>query len=479
MEDTLTLTYKIPDENEKKYRIRVSTAGIEKPKFPDKSAKKDDCFKFSFHLFKDMGRYVANARDGHRDATINEFTLINYIRFGGNESIYNEFDFVDVFPDFNTAVFLLHQAQTLYIPIYGTSKPKDYLADIFCYYELTDFGMSHQGFFEIARELSEYLIPIIEQFFNAYNDNKKAFNNSRVILGGHSLGGAVAQMVYIILKKKCPMVNLYCLTLGAPFCLTNRYNEIEECPKQVLNIINRKDPIPLITTSYNLGGYLAIFQQYSTDKIPCSPPSFSAITKIYKGNFAYKAFAKYCLLDSTSEDVLLPLENNHGSIQLKKGEESNLLFLNNHFMDEYKSIFHLYISLLMKKGLILESKPQFIMNRSNMLLKEDSTYNLKPLIFKVYDLEILKNYTFPKKSKKHHHWNIFHHINQSKETISTESIYESNQTIDIEKQIQINTQKKSILNDNLIDISQDTLEMKKNTNISSIAIPLINEQNNN
>lgn len=69
---------------------------------------------------------------------------------------------------------------------------------------------------------------------------------SRVLVTGHSLGGAVSQCGYLILKLMHPYIPVVAVTFGCPCCVSSEIMNIEE-PREVVNFVNEGDYIPTIT----------------------------------------------------------------------------------------------------------------------------------------------------------------------------------------------------------------------------------------
>lgn len=132
------------------------------------------------------------------------YVMINH--FG-----YNAISFITGNQNLHVSCFFIESLQTIYILNYGTCTVTDACLD--CDLRTTDFMNSyvHSGTFScfsliyigfFNRALNTYN-HILEPILRLLEYQKNIFPNYpplRIVIGGHSLGGAVSQLLYLIFK---------------------------------------------------------------------------------------------------------------------------------------------------------------------------------------------------------------------------------------------------------------------------------------
>jgi len=121
---------------------------------------------------------------------------------------------------FDTQTLVLEKDDTLYIVFQGTQSKWDWLANLILRFKRSEvFGSYHTGFITV----SELSFPVVG---NHVLSVLKTNPNKKVVLTGHSLGGAMATMYAHILKQKHPDVKIESLvTFGQPRCGNFRFSE--------------------------------------------------------------------------------------------------------------------------------------------------------------------------------------------------------------------------------------------------------------
>ncbi|XP_035671791.1 uncharacterized protein LOC118412856 [Branchiostoma floridae] len=102
-------------------------------------------------------------------------------------------------------------------------------------------GKYHAGFMHLA-----FLVPA--------NRILEEYSNSRIVVCGHSLGGAVAHIVALnmmacLLNKGKPVDNVKSIAFGAPYIGNDGAHQFAEeynLSPHLLTIVNEKDPVPYI-----------------------------------------------------------------------------------------------------------------------------------------------------------------------------------------------------------------------------------------
>ncbi|MES2803276.1 MAG: lipase family protein [Bdellovibrionota bacterium] len=136
-----------------------------------------------------------------------------------NIEIKNHFKYFGMV-GFDTQALVLQKDDTIYIVFKGTQKNYDWAVNAFLRFTKDlKFGNYHSGF-KWASELS---FPTIGSYFlSSLASNPRL----KIVLSGHSLGGAMATMYAHIIKQKHPGVTIDALiTFGQPRCGNFKFAE--------------------------------------------------------------------------------------------------------------------------------------------------------------------------------------------------------------------------------------------------------------
>lgn len=130
--------------------------------------------------------------------------------------------------------FLVGSVGTMYVYCFrGTRTPDDVTVDLTAVPKPMGMGSVHKGFYDRFNQvLSMFPVPNFV---------------SRILVTGHSLGGAAAQCGYLILKLLYPTIPVICVTFGCPCCVSPEIMMGIEEPREVVNFVNEGDYIPTIT----------------------------------------------------------------------------------------------------------------------------------------------------------------------------------------------------------------------------------------
>lgn len=135
---------------------------------------------------------------------------------------------------FDTQAFVLEKDDILYVVFQGTQSKLDWLANLILRFKRSEkFGAYHTGFITV----SELSFPIVGNHVLSFFKNNP---NKKLVLTGHSLGGAMATMYAHILKQKYPNVAIDSLiTFGQPRCgnfkFTKYFNSLNLDYKRFVN----------------------------------------------------------------------------------------------------------------------------------------------------------------------------------------------------------------------------------------------------
>jgi pimeloyl-ACP methyl ester carboxylesterase len=113
----------------------------------------------------------------------------------------------------------------------GTTDATDWLADLSFVPKWTDMGYVHAGFFDA---LWDVWPAVLGQLIRA--------NTDRVLITGHSLGGALACLAARLLHERNWPVK--CVTFGQPRVGDQHYTSTYPAP--LLRVVNEGDPVPWV-----------------------------------------------------------------------------------------------------------------------------------------------------------------------------------------------------------------------------------------
>lgn len=121
---------------------------------------------------------------------------------------------------FDTQAFILERGDVVYVVFQGTQSKWDWLMNLILRFKKSEvFGSYHTGFISV----SELSFPMIGNHLLSIVKNNP---NKKVVLTGHSLGGAMATMYAHILKQKHQEVAIESLvTFGQPRCGNYKFTE--------------------------------------------------------------------------------------------------------------------------------------------------------------------------------------------------------------------------------------------------------------
>lgn len=113
----------------------------------------------------------------------------------------------------------------------------------------------HRGFYTQYKSLEHIITEYIE-----INNLEKA----KFMIMGHSLGGAVASICSLLLKKRYPELKVKCYTFGSPRAGNTAFAELhKELIPETLRIVNNNDPVTMVPTPifYRHVGILVLLRQ--------------------------------------------------------------------------------------------------------------------------------------------------------------------------------------------------------------------------
>lgn len=138
----------------------------------------------------------------------------------------------------DTQAFITHNDELILIAVRGTSEnPPDALRDADAYqvpFERTDSKV-HRGFYEAAQKAAEFAMSYLDKFYAG----------QKLLICGHSLGGAIALLLSEILRRDPEGYTLQLYTYGAPRAGDANFVKGAE-PLVHYRIVNHNDPVPSV-----------------------------------------------------------------------------------------------------------------------------------------------------------------------------------------------------------------------------------------
>lgn len=217
---------------------------------------------------------------------------------------------------FDTQAFVLQSGDAVFVVFQGTQTKLDWLANLIVRFKRkAEFGSYHTGFITVSElsfpSVGKHLISVIKE-----NPNRK------VVLTGHSLGGAMATMYAHILKQKYPSVSIESLiTFGQPRCGNFKFTEyLNSLNLNYKRFVNTGDyiadvPVPFLKGLWSHAGlgYVLTESEMLLDNVNYeSNLSFriltplKAIYQLYKANKLNKESIKKI---SSNHDMPLYIQN--------------------------------------------------------------------------------------------------------------------------------------------------------------------------
>ncbi|WP_137807302.1 lipase family protein [Pseudomonas sp. G(2018)] len=138
----------------------------------------------------------------------------------------------------DTQAFITHNDELILIAVRGTSEnPPDALRDADAYqvpFEGTDSKV-HRGFYGSALRAYDFVLNYLDRFYAG----------QKLLICGHSLGGAVALLLAEMLRRRTENYTLQLYTYGAPRAGDANFVKGAE-PLVHYRIVNHNDPVPSV-----------------------------------------------------------------------------------------------------------------------------------------------------------------------------------------------------------------------------------------
>lgn len=138
----------------------------------------------------------------------------------------------------DTQAFITHHDEVILISVRGTFSNADVLRDANAHQVsfVEGIGKAHQGFYEAYRAMRDFVLRYLDQFHNG----------QRIVICGHSLGGAIALLLAEGLRRvPDARYNILLYTYGAPRAADSEF--VAGASALVHHrIVNHNDPVPSV-----------------------------------------------------------------------------------------------------------------------------------------------------------------------------------------------------------------------------------------
>lgn len=138
----------------------------------------------------------------------------------------------------DTQAFITHHEEIILIAVRGTASPADGLRDANAHQVpfAEGVGKAHEGFYQAYRAMQNFVLLYLDQFFAG----------QRIIICGHSLGGAIALLLAEGLRRTPAVTyNILLYTYGAPRAADSEFNA-GAATLVHHRIVNHNDPVPSV-----------------------------------------------------------------------------------------------------------------------------------------------------------------------------------------------------------------------------------------
>ena len=138
----------------------------------------------------------------------------------------------------DTQAFISHHDEVILIAVRGTASPADGLRDANAHQVafVEGVGKAHEGFYQAYRAMRDFVLHYLNQFHT----------DQRVIICGHSLGGAIALLLAEGLRRMANATyNILLYTYGAPRAADSEFT-VGASALVHHRIVNHNDPVPSV-----------------------------------------------------------------------------------------------------------------------------------------------------------------------------------------------------------------------------------------
>lgn len=141
----------------------------------------------------------------------------------------------------DTQAFITHNDELILIAVRGTQQPADGLRDADALQVPFEEGVGHvhRGFYGAAKKAADFVTSYLDSFYAG----------QKLLICGHSLGGAVALLLSEMLRRRPEGYNVQLYTYGAPRAADATFVKNAE-PLVHYRMVNHNDPVPSMPGSW-------------------------------------------------------------------------------------------------------------------------------------------------------------------------------------------------------------------------------------
>ncbi|WP_122567616.1 lipase family protein [Pseudomonas viridiflava] len=141
----------------------------------------------------------------------------------------------------NTQAYITHNDELILIAVRGTQQLADFLRDADARQVPFEEGVGqvHRGFYGAAKKAAAFVTSYLNRFYSG----------QKLLICGHSLGGAVALLLAEMLRRRPEGYTLQLYTYGAPRAADATFTKNAE-PLVHYRMVNHNDPIPSVPGSW-------------------------------------------------------------------------------------------------------------------------------------------------------------------------------------------------------------------------------------
>jgi len=141
----------------------------------------------------------------------------------------------------DTQAYITHNDELILIAVRGTQQPADFLRDADALQVPFEEGVGqvHRGFYGAAKKTAAFVTSYLDRFYAG----------QKLLICGHSLGGAVALLLSEMLRRRPEGYTLQLYTYGAPRAADATFTKNAEALVHY-RMVNHNDPIPSVPGSW-------------------------------------------------------------------------------------------------------------------------------------------------------------------------------------------------------------------------------------
>ncbi|MBC3385495.1 lipase family protein [Pseudomonas sp. SWRI179] len=141
----------------------------------------------------------------------------------------------------DTQAYITHNDELILIAVRGTQQTADFLRDADALQVPFEEGVGqvHQGFYGAAKKTAAFVTSYLDRFYAG----------QKLLICGHSLGGAVALLLSEMLRRRPEGYTLQLYTYGAPRAADATFTKNAEALVHY-RMVNHNDPIPSVPGSW-------------------------------------------------------------------------------------------------------------------------------------------------------------------------------------------------------------------------------------